>query len=248
MATYYGAGDELHLAFNFPPIFQPWDAAAWQSCIDGTLAALAPRDAWPTWALSNHDFVRHRTRFGGSEARARAAAVLLTCLRGTPFLYMGEELGLEDAIIPPAAVVDPGGRDGCRAPIPWATAAGHGWPATPWLPFAPHAAERSWQAQRDDATSMLSFYKRLLAHRRASPALRRGSMQWLPADDGVLAWERRDASGDRRVVIVSFADQPRRVTIDGAHRITVATEAGRDGELYDGTIGADAAIVLQPTP
>ena len=61
---------------------------------------------------------RHRTRYG-SEARARAAAVLLLGLRGTPFLYAGEELGLEDAVVPAARVLDPGGRDGCRAPIPW---------------------------------------------------------------------------------------------------------------------------------
>jgi alpha-glucosidase len=68
--------------------------------------------------LSNHDNPRHRTRYG-TEGRARAAAVLLLGLRGTPFLYAGEELGLADAEVPSERVLDPGGRDGCRAPLPW---------------------------------------------------------------------------------------------------------------------------------
>jgi alpha-glucosidase len=92
VASYYGTGDELHLSFNFPPLYAPWEAGAWRERIDQTERELRPRDAWPTWVLSNHDNPRHRTRYG-SEARARAAAVLLLTLRGTPFLYAGEELG-----------------------------------------------------------------------------------------------------------------------------------------------------------
>ena len=119
VATYYGDGDELHLSFNFPPLFTPWDAARWRERIDtrrreldphrrvAHVGAVEPRQPAPPHPL------RRR------EARARAAAVLLLTLRGTPFLYAGEELGLEDAVVPPDRVVDPGGRDGCRAPIPW---------------------------------------------------------------------------------------------------------------------------------
>ncbi len=118
VAQYYGAGDELHLSFNFPPLYAQWEAQAWRGQIDQTYASLTPRKAWPTWALSNHDQPRHRSRYA-SEARAWAAAFLLLGLRGTPFLYMGEELGLQDAEIPVARRLDPGGRDGCRAPLPW---------------------------------------------------------------------------------------------------------------------------------
>ena len=101
---------------------------------------------WPTFVLSNHDQPRHRTRYG-SEARARAAAVMALTVRGTPFLYAGEELGLEDAVVPPERVVDPDGRDGCRAPIPWTAdgddEVGHGWPVRPWLPFPANASTHS---------------------------------------------------------------------------------------------------------
>jgi glycosidase len=84
--------------------------------------------------------------------------VLLLTLRGTPFLYMGEELGLENAAVPPERMVDPGGRDGCRAPFPWLRAPGHGWRGEPWLPFPPDASARSVEAQREDPASVLHLY------------------------------------------------------------------------------------------
>ena len=135
VATYLG--DELHLAFNFPPLFEKWRAAP--------LGPAARRRGHPHRAggLAHLGAVQPRrapvtARRYGSEARARAAAVLLLGLRGTPFLFAGEELGLEDAEVPAERVVDPGGRDGCRAPLPWDASAGHGWgEGEPWLPWPP---------------------------------------------------------------------------------------------------------------
>ena len=158
MATYYGDGDELNLSFNFLPVHSPWDAGIWRDHLARTEQALAPRGGWPTWVLSNHDVPRHRTRYSGwpnepadaarTEARARAAAVLLLTVRGTPFLYQGEELGLLDADVPPDRAVDPGGRDGCRAPIPWSADERHGWarPATPsrGSPSRPRPTRATW--------------------------------------------------------------------------------------------------------
>ncbi|MDP9387234.1 MAG: alpha-amylase family glycosyl hydrolase, partial [Actinomycetota bacterium] len=168
VATYYGRGDELHLAFNFPPLFAPWDAGAWREEIERAEAELGPRGAWPTWVLSNHDTPRHRTRYGSDE-RAAVAAVLLLTLRGTPFLYAGEELGLEDAVVPPRRQVDPGGRDGCRAPIPWDAGPAHGWATPdPWLPWPPHADRRNAEILAADDASVLHLYRRLLAARRRS--------------------------------------------------------------------------------
>jgi alpha-glucosidase len=186
---------------------------------------------------------RHRTRYGGSEARARAAAVLLLGLRGTPFLYAGEELGLEDAAIPPERVVDPGGRDGCRAPYPWEAAAPHGWRgAAPWLPFAATAGERSAEAQRRDPGSILQLYRRLLAARRASPALREGALRLLDAPDGVLAWE-RSAGGDRRALAVNFGEAPAQLDLRG--RIEIASDGAREGGAFDGRLAPDTAVLLR---
>ncbi len=156
VATYYGQGDELHLAFNFPPLYAPWEAAAWRLRIERTIEALDPIDAWPTWVLSNHDNPRHRTRYG-SDARARAAVLLLLGLRGTPFLYAGVELGLADALIPPDRAVDPGGGDGSRAPIPWDATPTHGWASEqPWLPWPPDSADRNAASEEDDACTRSS--------------------------------------------------------------------------------------------
>jgi alpha-glucosidase len=243
VGAYYGRGDELHLCFNFPPLFAAWEADAWRRCIDDASRTFDPVDAWPSWVLSNHDFPRHRTRYASLE-RARAAALLLLGLRGTPFLYMGEELGLEDAQVPPDRVVDPGGRDGCRAPLPWTRAPGHGWSDAAWLPFPPDAGARSVEAQRDDPASVLHLYRRLLAARRASPALCVGDQTWQDAPEGVLAW-RRSAGGDSRIVIVNFRSRPAQIGTGRGLRIEVASDGQGEGGVFDGTLGPDRALWLR---
>src|SRR5205807_7457259 len=125
-----------------------------------------PAEAWPTYTLSNHDHSRHATRFGAP--RAKAAALLLLALRGTPFLYYGEELGMPD--VPEATGQDPVGRDPERTPMRWdASAAGGFTTGTPWLPLCPPQFNVADQA--DDPDSTLSFYRRLIAVRRREAAL-----------------------------------------------------------------------------
>jgi alpha-glucosidase len=244
MATYYGDGDELHLSFNFPHIWAPWEAAAWRRCIDQTTDALAPRAAWPTWVLSNHDNPRHRTRYG-SESRARAAAVALLGLRGTPFLYAGEELGLTDAEVPEQRVVDPGGRDGCRAPIPWDDTPERGWGPDPWLPWPPADDAASAAAQRDDPGSTLHLYRALLAARRGSAALRLGDMEWLETPDDVLAWTRR-YDGDVRAIAVNFGAAESEVEIPGHWRVEATSDRRGEGGAFDGRLGSEQAALLTP--
>ncbi len=240
VAEFYGQGDELHLSFNFPPLYAPFDAAAWRKRIDRVVEELDPIGAWPTWVLSNHDNPRHRTRYG-SDDKARAAALLLLGLRGTPFLYAGEELGLSDAAIPPERVVDPGGRDGCRAPIPWEGEPTHGWAgADPWLPWPPEAAVGHAAAQEGDADSFLHLYRRAMTARRSSPALHHGSFTWLDAPAGVLAWERR-ADDERRVVVVNMTSDP--VTFAGAFTLLVSSTPAL---AWTGAVGPWSAAWLTP--
>jgi alpha-glucosidase len=255
VARYYGSGDELHLAFNFPPLFAPWEAGAWRHRIDRVVEELDPRGAWPTWVLSNHDNPRHRTRYGGSEGRARAAAVLLLTLRGTPFIYAGEELGLENAEIPAEERLDPGGRDGSRAPIPWDGSPDHGWPpgarqrgAAPWLPWPPQAEVRNVAALRDDPSSILNLYRRLLAARRRSPALSIGSWSPLPSPQDVLAY-RRTAGADQRVAIVNFGVSEAAVPVEGpAWRVEVSSDGRAEREPYAGVVPGPGAVVLTDAP
>jgi len=244
VARYYGDGDELHLAFNFLPLYAPWDEGAWRERVVEIEAALGARGAWPTWVLSNHDNARHRSRYG-SETKARAAAVLLLTLRGTPFLYAGEELGLEDAHVPDTHGLDPGGRDGARAPIPWDAGPGHGWgERTPWLPWPPDAANRNAEIMREDAASILHLYRRLLAARRASAALRLGALAVLPAPAGVFAY-RRTCGDDVRVVLVNFGERAVECPLDGGWQVEVASDGRGEGREYRGTLAPEQAVVLR---
>jgi len=244
LPPYYGtaAEPELHLSFNFAPMHGPWTAESWRDLVDVTRQSHDPAGAWPTWVLSSHDQPRHRTRYG-SEARARAAAVLLLTLRGSPYIYAGEELGLEDAVIPPERVVDAGGRDGCRAPIPWTPADGHGWPADPWLPFPPSPETRNAETLLADPASILWLYRRMLAARRASPALHAGSFAWVETPAGVLGWERA-AGDDRRVVYVNFTGEEHDVAPGGT--VEVASDGAGEGAPFTGRLAPDQAVVIRP--
>lgn len=243
VATYYGHGDELNLGFNFPPLFAPWDAAKWRSCLAESLAAMEPVGAWPTWALSNHDFSRHRSRYGGGEARARASAVLLLTLKGTPFLYMGEELGLADADVPDEQRVDPGGRDGCRAPFPWSQNAIRDWGPHPWLPHPPEAERRNVAALRDEPGSILQLYRRLLHLRRATPALHAGEIELLEANGTLLAYRRFTGSEERRIAI-NFGDGPVRWNATGRWSVELASDGNGEGQAFSGEVGGEQALVL----
>jgi alpha-glucosidase len=240
---YFGRGDELHLVFELPAaVTTPWDAEVWRERITSVQARLDPLGAWPTWVLSNHDTPRHGSRFG-SDARARAAAVLLLTLRGTPFLYAGEELGLEDAVVPEDRRVDPGYRDGCRAPIPWDASPAHGWPIDdPWLPWPPDAAARSMERLRADPTSILHLYRRCLQLRRDASALRAGTLALRDAPAGVLAYERRDER-ERWIVLVNFTDAPVACPADGV--VAIASDGAGEGARYGGRLAADQAVVLR---
>jgi alpha-glucosidase len=231
VARYYGQGDELHLSFNFRFTQTRWDADALRSRIQSALDTHRPVDAWPTWVFSNHDIPRHRTRFGGDERVARAAAILLLTLPGTPFLYAGEELGLLDAEIPADRVVDPGGRDGCRAPLPWSDDPGHGWPSSAWLPLPPEANERNVETQRRNLASILHLYRNLLELRRATPALHEGDVEILQGPTGVLVYARqaldpRTGEPDRWIVAVNTTDEAVTLDLPHGHQWVVRSEPG----------------------
>jgi len=243
VAEFYGRNDELHLNFNFPPLYAAFEEPAWRACIDNVVDALDPIGAWPTWVLSNHDNPRHRTRYGSAD-KARAAALLLLGLRGTPFLYAGEELGLSDAVVPPERRADPVGRDGCRAPIPWEAGPGHGWPVDdPWLPWPPEAPAAHAAAQEADPASSLHLYRAALAARRRSPALRHGDFRWLEAPPGVLAFA-RGSGADQVDVVVNMTGGE--VRFPGAYELLVASAPGQ--AEWRGVLGAWSAAWLAPRP
>ena len=242
-ASYQGEGDGVHASVNFASVWTPWERDAWADLIAKTEDGYPfGGPTWPSYVLSNHDNPRHRTRYGGHESRARAAAVLLLTVRGVPFLYAGEELGLEDATVPDDRVVDPGGRDGCRAPIPWTGDADHGWGPDAWLPFPPDVAIRNADAQRSAEATMFELYRSVLAARKASPALQVGSLELLDLHPSVLSY-RRTHGDDLRVVHVNFGDDAVEVDSDGD---LVVSSAGATDGRFDGHLPGGAAVVVRP--
>ena len=241
VATYVGE-DLLHLAFQFSLIYSPWRAGYWRDIVGYVQREFDAVGAWPTWVLGNHDNSRVASRVGRAGA-ARAAMVGLVTLRGVPFLYAGDELGLEDAVIPPDRVVDPGGRDGERAPIPWDGSERHGWAGEPWLPWPPVPEIRNAAAQRADEGSMLHLTRRVLALRRAESSLRTGEQEVIDVADDVLAFRRTDDSGTH-LVLINFLDEPTDAEVTGDWRIVLASDGSGEGGSYTGRLSSDQAVVL----
>jgi alpha-glucosidase len=218
--AYYGANDEVHLPFNFGLISHPFRPSILREFIrsyDETVFAIG----WPNYTLGNHDVSRLASRIG--RLSLKMAAMLLLTLRGTPFIYNGEELGLENGVIPAARVLDPwakrypeAGRDVARTPIPWEPAPIGGFSSVePWLPVGAANAERNVRTQIKDPESILNFYRRLLRFRRETPALQSGNFRMLDAGaDDYLLFERR-TDRESLLIALNFGS--------GTHRLVLPT-------------------------
>jgi alpha-glucosidase len=217
LAAFYGTGtDELDLAFNFPFAFAGLDSAALADVVART-RQLLPADAWPVWTFSNHDMVRFPTRLcDGDEAKVRCALLVLLALDGTPVLYYGDELGMEQVEIPRDRVLDVHDRDGARTPMPWGDV---DW-REPWLPAGHNTA--SVAEQSADPGSVLNFCRKLIALRQAEEELMSGSYTPLEAGRGVWAWRR----GEGTVVAVNLSDEDARVDLAG--RVLLSTADRED--------------------
>ena len=202
LASFYGRADELQLAFNFPFMFAGLDATALADVVAATEAVL-PRHASPVWALSNHDVVRFPTRMcDEDDAKIRCALLALLALRGTSFLYYGDELGMRQVEIPADRVLDVHGRDGARTPMPWGDVE---W-RNPWLPLGADVA--SVAEQRVDPGSVLSFCRDAIALRRSREDLGSGAYTPLTSPNGVWAWQQGSATGIALNLTGSVANVP----------------------------------------
>jgi alpha-glucosidase len=224
LVRFYGEGDNrdgMHLPFNFFLAQVPsLDGAAFRRAVEAVEDACAGR--WPSQVLSNHDIDRACDRFASgpdTDPVARLLATMLLTLRGTPFIYYGEEIGTRTE--PPRRIEevrDPvgrhfwpryKGRDGVRRPMAWTGAPGAGFTGgTPWLPIGEDGARRNVAAQKADAGSLLHYYRALLALRRRSPAITSGDYRSVDTVRDVFAYVRQSGD-DRLLVILNMANDPR---------------------------------------
>jgi alpha-glucosidase len=216
--------------------------------------AALPPGGWPNWVLGNHDRPRIATRVGA--AQARVAAMLLLTLRGTPTLYYGDELGLEDVAIPPDRVRDPRelrepglgfGRDPVRTPMPWDGSPHAGFTSgTPWLPLNPDWPTRNVAAQADDPASSLALHRALLRLRRTHDALAIGAVRLIEAEGDVLAYERTHGR-ERIVIALNLGSDGQRLIVPGEYDVLLSTHPESRRGAYAGSIALapDEGVILR---
>ncbi len=219
-ASYYGNNDELHMAFNFAFLYSFWGAANFKKVIDEWENALGEKN-WPNYTLSNHDFRRHITRYYHRKYemhRAKLTALMLLTLRGTPFLYYGEEIGMESERIPRQYLQDPvgirywpfhPGRDSERKPMCWDDSEKGGFTTgQPWLPLYSKLAKRNVKTMQADPGSLWSFYRDTIRIRKKSKALRQGSIATGLDPTGNVLFYTREFGRERFHIVLNFDTDP----------------------------------------
>jgi alpha-glucosidase len=230
LGEYTTAGRRLHTAYTFQLLTPTLSAAHVRQVCQAMERDVG--DGWPTWAFSNHDFVRVVSRWGFEDVSDLAAPMLLALLgslRGSICVYQGEELGLTEADVPFGKLQDPygkafwpafKGRDGCRTPMPWDDAAPNAGftSGTPWLPVPPEHVAKAVSVQARQSSSVLSRVRNFLAWRRTNETLRRGTIEFLDLREPVLGLV-RSVENERILCVFNLSRGESTVTL--RHDVTI---------------------------
>ena len=235
MGEYTSGNDLMQMCYAFEflapePLTAPFVVETFER-----LAKAAP-EGWACWAFSNHDVVRHVTRWKLSDAAAKAHLLTLLTVRGSVCLYQGEELALTEAEVAYEDLQDPygiefwpefKGRDGCRTPMVWQSDNRNGGfsGGKTWLPVAPEHLSRAVATQEANPEAILHFYRKALAFRAAHPALRKGEMTALQANAGVVSFI-RSHGGETLWVAVNLSQDQSAVAIPTGNWRALAADLG----------------------
>jgi alpha-glucosidase len=243
MGDYTRGDTRLHMAYSFEMLGPEFTGAHFRRCVGGFFAEA--RGGWPCWAFSNHDVVRHVSRWseqGGdadTDALAKMSLALLLSFEGAKCLYQGEELGQTETELDFGEIVDPPGlkfwpeykgRDGCRTPMVWEAgrpSAGFS-DGVPWLPVKATQAARAVSLQEGNSESVLAVYRRLLAFYRETNALRVGKTEFLETAEPLLAFRR--GARDELVCLFNLSAKPLEARLWGTPNLFGPSNAVLDGE------------------
>ena len=225
MTQYTTGGDRLHMAYSFELLTHECNSQFFRDTISELEEKI--EDGWPCWAIGNHDVERVASRWSHgavSDARSRMFMTMLLTMRGSVCIYQGEELGLTEAELEYAQLVDPygiafwpeyKGRDGCRTPMPWNPGeqnAGFS-EGSPWLPVAKDHLESAVSIQQEDPNSTLQSYKQFLLWRKSQPVLISGRIEVWDSPNGSLVYERY--LGEQRLLIaLNLSNDPVSIEVE----------------------------------
>ena len=221
----YTSGNELvHMCYAFDFLSPEPITPAKVRQVVGDFEKAAP-EGWSCWAFSNHDVVRHASRWADQildrDGFLKMTATLILSLRGSVCLYQGEELGMTEALLAFEDLQDPYGiqfwptfvgRDGCRTPMTWSHNAESGGFTTgkPWLPLPPEHIHLSSDLQEGDQNSLLNHYRAALKFRASEPVFMKGDIRFLDGSDTVLTLQ-RSYNGTNMFVAINLSDAPQTV-------------------------------------
>ncbi len=231
LGEYTRGDDRIHMCYAFEFLAADFPTAQRVVEVMDKVARVAD-DGWACWAFSNHDVMRHASRWSLSPAAQRGMTTLLMCLRGSACIYQGEELGLHEADVAFEDLQDPygiqfwpefKGRDGCRTPMVWTADNLNGGfsDARPWLPVSSEQLRNAVGEQEKHPDALLHHYRRAIAFRHAHPALASGTLEDLRAEGDVVSFVRR-GDGETIYVALNLSDQPSTVATpdpEGWHHI-----------------------------
>jgi len=261
----YVQPDMLHAAFHLKFTEIPWNASRMLSSLRSWESALSP-DAWPCHVLNNHDVPRSSSRFHSDrfDHRLKVAAALMLTLRGTPYLYYGEEIGQRDIQLSRSQILDPvglkywpffRGRDFARAPMQWNASSFSGFStSTPWLPVHPDFPNRNVEAQQNDPSSLLNWYHRLITIRREYPALQNGIFLPITYEPRKLLAYLRQTKSQSILIALNFSRKPVQLHLGGEllkeqwKLLASSIVTRRDAKIISGKIslaGDEALLLIQ---
>jgi alpha-glucosidase len=243
MAEYTKGSSRLHMAYSFAMLGPDFSPAHFRRCIEGFQKG-AP-DGQPEWSFSNHDVIRHVSRWAdhavSEEAMARLACAMLMSFEGTIGIYQGEELGQLETVMKFEELTDlqairywPGikGRDGCRTPMVWENIADNAGfsTGTPWLPVKAPQVEHAVDLQEAQEDSILHFYRDTIAFRKSHPCMTMGKTAWIDLPAPVLAFTRITANQNLTCVF-NLSKVPQTLTLTGDTALTGPQHATLNGGM-----------------
>lgn len=227
----YEGKNGLHTIFLFQTLSTPFKAKKWLKTIEH-FEENFPEPFVPTYVFSNHDRRRSITPLGSDVRKAKLMALLQFTVRGIPFAYYGEEIGIEKPTLPLKTGLDPLAqryksipqfmvnwtgqslnRDECRTPMQWDKTANAGFTSgKPWLPVNENFKAKNVEVESEDANSLMSFYKSIIQFRHQNHVLNEGTLK---IDEEhctrqVLAYS-REQKGEKLLVLLNFSKRPQKL-------------------------------------